>query len=175
MNAYSTQWSGLTSPARTSSRRSQRSRLMVLPLVLGGSTVLGLPAAQAATSSIEQVTVYQGLASVTRSLPITGSGEQTIIFSCLSPYMDKDSLSVQAVGNVNIGEISIEELTGEQAAQCQYQGDAKVQTQQATLASINAELEAARLAKAYLQNLTKATQVNTASTIASNARDIEAQ
>ena len=175
MNAYSTEWSGLKAPARTSSRRSQRSRLMVLPLVLGGSTVLGLPVAQAATSSIEQVTVYQGLASVTRSLPITGSGEQTVIFSCLSPYMDKDSLSVQAVGNVNVGEISIEELTGEQAAQCQYQGDAKVQTQQNTLASINAELEAARLAKAYLQNLTTVTQLNTEGTIANNTRDIETQ
>ncbi|GAA0805191.1 mucoidy inhibitor MuiA [Psychrobacter piscatorii] len=148
---------------------------MVLPLVLGGSTVLGLPVAQAATSSIEQVTVYQGLASVTRALPITGSGEQTVIFSCLSPYMDKDSLSVQAVGNVNIGEISIEELTGEQAIQCQYQGDAKVQTQQNTLASINAELEAARLAKAYLQNLATVTQLNTEGTIANNTRDIETQ
>ncbi|WP_201600227.1 DUF4139 domain-containing protein [Psychrobacter piscatorii] len=175
MNAYRTQWSGLTAHARTSSRRSQRSRLMVLPLVLGGSTVLGLPVAQAATSSIEQVTVYQGLASVTRALPITGSGEQTVIFSCLSPYMDKDSLSVQAVGNVNIGEISIEELTGEQAIQCQYQGDAKVQTQQNTLASINAELEAARLAKAYLQNLATVTQLNTEGTIANNTRDIETQ
>ncbi len=172
MNAYSTEWSGLTAPARTSSRRSQ---LMVLPLVLGGSTVLGLPVAQAATSSIEQVTVYQGLASVTRSLPITGNGEQTVIFSCLSPYMDKDSLSVQAVGNVNVGEINIEELTGEQAAQCQYQGDAKVQAQQNTLASINAELEAARLAKAYLQNLTAVTQLNTEGTIANNTRDIETQ
>lgn len=175
MNAYLTEWSGLTAPARASSRRSQRSRLMVLPLVLGGSTVLGLPVAQAATSSIEQVTVYQGLASVTRALPITGSGEQIVIFSCLSPYIDKDSLSVQAVGNVNIGEISIEELTGEQAIQCQYQGDAEVQTQQNTLASINAELEAARLAKAYLQNLTTVTQLNTEGTIANNTRDIETQ
>ncbi|MCG3879757.1 DUF4139 domain-containing protein [Psychrobacter sp. Ps6] len=175
MNAYLTEWSGLTAPARTSSWRSQRSRLMVLPLVLGGSTVLGLPVAQAATSSIEQVTVYQGLASVTRSLPITGSGEQIVIFSCLSPYIDKDSLSVQAVGNVSIGEISIEELTGEQAIQCQYQGDAEVQTQQNTLASINAELEAARLAKAYLQNLTTVTQLNTEGTIANNTRDIETQ
>ncbi|WP_186474955.1 mucoidy inhibitor MuiA family protein [Psychrobacter sp. KCTC 72983] len=175
MNAYSTQWSGLTAHARTAAPRPNRARFIVLPFVLGGSTVLGLPVAQAATSSIEQVIVYQGLASVTRSLPITGSGEQTVVFSCLSPYMDKESLSVQAVGNVNIGEISIEELTGEQAIQCQYQGDAEVQTQQNTLASINAELEAARLAKTYLQNLTKATQVNTEGTIASNARDIEAQ
>ncbi|WP_420229718.1 DUF4139 domain-containing protein [Psychrobacter sp. ER1] len=154
---------------------NQMTRFAILPFVLGSSGILGLSSAQAATSSVEQVTIYQGLASVTRALPITGSGEQTVVFSCLSPYMDKESLSVQATGSVNVGEVSIEELTGEQAAQCQYQGDAKVQTQQNTLANINAELEAARLAKAYLQNLTKATQVNTDSTIANNARDIETQ
>ena len=154
---------------------NQITRFAILPFVLSSSAILGLSSAQAATSSVEQVTIYQGLASVTRALPVTGSGEQTVVFSCLSPYMDKESLSVQATGSVNIGEVSIEELTGEQAAQCQYQGDAKVQTQQNTLANINAELEAARLAKAYLQNLTKATQVNTDSTIANNARDIETQ
>ena len=154
---------------------NQMTRFAILPFVLGSSGILGLSSAQAATSSVEQVTIYQGLASVTRALPVTGSGEQTVVFSCLSPYMDKESLSVQATGSVNVGEVSIEELTGEQAAQCQYQGDAKVQTQQNTLANINAELEAARLAKAYLQNLTKATQVNTDSTIANNARDIETQ
>lgn len=154
---------------------NQMTRFAILPFVLNSSAILGLSSAQAATSSFEQVTIYQGLASVTRALPIKGSGEQTVVFSCLSPYMDKESLSVQAMDNVNVGEVSIEELIGEQAAQCQYQGDAKVQTQQNTLANINAELEAARLAKAYLQNLTKATQVNTDSTIANNARDIETQ
>ena len=153
----------------------QMTKTAAMPLVFLSTAAFGLSSAQAAVSVVENVTIYQGLASVTRALPITGSGEQTVVFSCLSPQMDKESLSVQAVGNVNVGEISIEELTGEQAAQCQYQGDAKVQTQQNTLANINAELEAARLAKAYLQNLTKATQVNTDSTIANNARDIESQ
>ena len=86
--------------------------MLALPLVFGGSAILGLSSAQAAISSIEQVTVYQGLASVTRALPITGSGEQTVVFSCLSPYIDKESLSVQSMGNVNIGEINIEELAG---------------------------------------------------------------
>ena len=104
---------------------------------------------QAATSSIEQITIYQGLASVTRALPISGSGEQTVVFSCLSPAIEPDSISVQALGNVNIGEVSIQTLSGEQAAQCQYQGAANVQTQQNTLADISAELEAARLTKAY--------------------------
>lgn len=153
----------------------QMTKTAAMPLIFLSTAAFGLSSAQAAVSVVENVTIYQGLASVTRALPVAGNGEQTVVFSCLSPQMDKESLSVQAVGNVNVGEISIEELTGEQAAQCQYQGDAKVQTQQSTLANINAELEAARLAKAYLQNLTKATQVNTDSTIANNARDIETQ
>jgi uncharacterized protein (TIGR02231 family) len=175
MNAQLTDSSVSTGHGSVLPPLNQITRFAILPFVLGSSAVLGLSSAQAATSSVEQVTIYQGLASVTRALPIKGSGEQTVVFSCLSPYMDKESLSVQATGSVNIGEVSIEELTGEQAAQCQYQGDAKVQTQQNTLANINAELEAARLAKAYLQNLTKATQVNTDSTIANSARDIETQ
>jgi uncharacterized protein (TIGR02231 family) len=147
----------------------------LLPAALLTVTIFSLPSAQAATSSIEQVTIYQGLASVTRALPITGAGEQTLVFSCLSPFIDQDSLSVQALAGVNIGEVSIETLSGEQAAQCQYQGDAKVQTQQNTLADINAELEAAKLAKAYLQNLTKVTQISIDGTVANNARDLEAQ
>ena len=175
MNAQLTESSVSTGHGSVLPPLNQITRFAILPFVLSSSAILGLSSAQAATSSVEQVTIYQGLASVTRALPVTGSGEQTVVFSCLSPYMDKESLSVQATGSVNVGEVSIEELTGEQAAQCQYQGDAKVQTQQNTLANINAELEAARLAKAYLQNLTKATQVNTDSTIANNARDIETQ
>ncbi|AMT98131.1 MULTISPECIES: DUF4139 domain-containing protein [Psychrobacter] len=173
MKARPILWSLSTYDVCALSPLSLMSRCFVLPLVFGGSAILGLSSAQAAISSIEQVTVYQGLASVTRALPITGSGEQTVVFSCLSPYIDKESLSVQSMGNVNIGEVSIQELAGEQATQCQYRGNAKAQ--QNTLASINAELEAARLAKAYLQNLTIVTQVNMDGTIANNARDIETQ
>ncbi len=173
MNARPTLWSVSTYDIGALSPLSLMNKCFVLPLVFGGSIILGLSSAQAAISSIEQVTVYQGLASVTRALPLTGNGEQTVVFSCLSPYLDKESLSVQSMDNVNIGEISIEELAGEQAAQCQYQGNAKAQ--QNTLASINAELEAARLAKAYLQNLTIVTQVNMDGTIANNASDIETQ
>lgn len=131
--------------------------------------------AQAAQSTIEQVTIYQGLASVTRSLPMTGSGEQTLVFSCLSPDIDKESLSVQALGGVNIGEVSIQDLSGEQATQCQYQGNANVRTQQSTLADINAELEAAYLTKTYLQNLAKVTQISMDGTLANNVRDLQAE
>ncbi len=159
---------------------SHNIKLKILPLsllcaVTSGLTVFVPVAAQAANSNIEKITIYQGLASVTRALPISGTGEQTLVFSCLSPAIQPDSISVQALGNVNIGEVSIETLSGEQAAQCQYQGDANVQTQQNNLADISAELEAARLTKAYLQNLTKVTQISTDGTLANNARDLETQ
>jgi len=170
----------LTAPVFSDQNYSKKPSKFVLkqfmiPISLVSLAALSVSPAQAAMSSVEQVTIYQGLASVTRTLPISGTGEQTLIFSCLSPSIDQDSVSVQALGNVNVGEVSIETLSGEQAAQCQYQGDAKVQTQQATLADITAELEAARLAKAYLQNLTKVTQISTDGTLANNARDLETQ
>lgn len=140
------------------------------------------PAAQAAMSNIDQVTIYQGLASVTRSLPInaanasaSANGEQILVFSCLSPNIDADSISVQAGEGVNVGEIAIETLSGEQAALCQYQTDSKVQSQQQTLTDITSDLQAAKLSQAYLQNLTKASQVNIDGSIAKNAQDIEAQ
>ena len=152
-----------------------RLSISLLCTVASGLSFFVPVTAQAATSSIEQITIYQGLASVTRALPISGTGEQTLIFSCLSPAIEPDSISVQALGNVNIGEVSIQTLSGEQAAQCQYQGAANVQTQQNNLADISAELEAARLTKAYLQNLTKVTQITTAGTLANNARDLETQ
>ena len=154
------------------------STLSVLGVVASGLTLWVPISAQAAMSNIENITIYQGLASVTRTLPISGSGEQTLVFSCLSPTIEPDSISVQALGNVNVGEVSIETLSAEQASQCQYgqyQGDAKVQNQKNNLADISAELEAARLTKAYLQNLTKVTQINTAGTLANNARDLETQ
>ena len=150
------------------------STLSLLGVVASGVALWVPIGAQAAMSNIENITIYQGLASVTRTLPISGSGEQTLIFSCLSPTIEPDSISVQALGN-DVGEVSIETLSAEQAAQCQYQGDAKVQSQQNNLADISAELEAARLTKAYLQNLTKVTQINTTATLANNARDLETQ
>lgn len=161
-------------PTSTSSMIFTFAKLSSAMGVVAGIAMTSM-SVQATQSTIEQVTIYQGLASVTRSLPIAGSGEQTLVFSCLSPSIDKESLSVQASGNVNIGEVSIQDLSGEQAKQCQYQGDAKVQTQQDNVASITAELEAAYLTKSYLQNLTKVTQVSIDGTLANNVRDLEAQ
>jgi len=166
-------------PYRSNKAVLTQQRLGTIPSSAFALTALSLLlppiSAQAVESGIEQITIYQGLASVTRTLPVAGSGEQTLVFSCLSPYLDQNSLSVQALGDVNVGEVSIETLSGEQAQLCQYQGDAQVQTQQNNLASIKADLEAARLAKAYLQNMTKVNQISVEGTLASNARELETQ
>ncbi|WP_240990537.1 DUF4140 domain-containing protein [Psychrobacter submarinus] len=106
-------------PYRSNRAVLTQQRLGTIPSSIFALTALSLLlppiSAQAAESGIEQITIYQGLASVTRTLPIAGSGEQTLVFSCLSPYLDQDSLSVQALGDVNVGEVSIETLSGEQA------------------------------------------------------------
>mgnify|MGYP005995251765 FL=1 len=83
MNAQLTDSPVSTDHGSVLSPLNQMTRFAILPFVLGSSAVLGLSSAQAATSSVEQVTIYQGLASVTRALPIKGSGEQTVVFSCL--------------------------------------------------------------------------------------------
>ncbi|WP_227687939.1 DUF4139 domain-containing protein [Psychrobacter immobilis] len=175
MPAYLFKLSMLTESNHCKKLNEPRLKKSIVSLGLFSFAALNVMTAQAAISNIEKITVYQGLASVTRTLPINGSGEQTLVFSCLSPSIDKDSISVQAADKVNVGEVSIESLSGEQAAQCRYQGEAKVQVQQNSLAYITAELEAARLAKAYLQNLTKVTQMNTDGSVANQARDIETQ
>ncbi len=136
--------------------------------------------AQAAISDIEQVTIYQGMASVTRSLPFNTSnslnnGEQLLVFSCLSPNIEADSISVQAPDAISIGEVSVEQLSGDQAKLCQYQGDKAVRQYSDVLEDIKAQLDAAQLAKAYLDNLTKAVQVQVEGTISSQTADLEQQ
>ena len=79
------------------------SKLSLLGVVASGLALWVPMNAQAAMSNIDNITIYQGLASVTRSLPINGNGEQTLVFSCLSPTIDPESISVQALGNVNVG------------------------------------------------------------------------
>ena len=158
---------------------SYSSKPMAALSLLSSALLVGV-SAQATVSNIDQVTIYQGLASVTRSLPISMSnnsaaGEQILVFSCLSPNIDADSISVQAPKDVNIGEVTIETLSGEQASQCQYQSDAKVRVQQASLTEIEAELDAAKLAKSYLQNLTKVAQINVNGRVGESANDLEAQ
>lgn len=128
----------------------------VLPLSCAIAALSYGQASHAEVSQISAVTVYQGMASVTRALPVTATGEQMVVFSCLSPRIDPDSISVQAGTGVNLGEVSIQKLTGEQAKQCRFQGAANIQTQQQQLADIDAEINGATMALNYLNNLSSA-------------------
>ena len=80
----------LTTAVDVQSPNLQRNRLSLSLLCIVASTFsFFVPmTGQAATSSIEKITIYQGLASVTRALPISGTGEQTLVFSCLSPAIE---------------------------------------------------------------------------------------
>ncbi|WP_019672698.1 DUF4139 domain-containing protein [Psychrobacter lutiphocae] len=151
--------------------------------MLATSTAFGLImthlSAHANISQIEEVTIYQGLASVTRSLPIhtngSKNGEQVLLFSCLSPKIDDNSISVQASPGINIGEISIRRVSGEQANLCCYQDDSNARDYQDKLDNINAELEATKLTQAYLTHLTKASNINIEGGIGKQANELQTQ
>ncbi len=71
------QWlkaAALTDQQRSVQLQSSRriSKKMLAPLSLFSLAAFSVTPIYAANSSIEQVTIYQGLASVTRTLPISG-------------------------------------------------------------------------------------------------------
>lgn len=124
-------------------------------------------------SQINQITIYQGKASVQRSLPIQAIGEQQIVFDCLSGKIDKDSIQVNAPQGVNIGEINVQTLTNEQAKLCQQQGNENLANTQSQLDAVNAKIKSNELTLKYLTNLGNATSINIAGTIDNSAKSLQ--
>lgn len=137
------------------------------PMSILVASMLGLSANTAmanvnssTASKITGVTIYQGTASVQRQLPISGSGEQHLVFGCLSGKIESNSIQVSASPSVNIGEVTVQTLEGDEAKICQQQGNATLKNTQAKLDAVLAKLDAAKTSLAYLKNLSKAEQVN---------------
>lgn len=124
------------------------------------------------TSQIKQITIYQGKALVEREMPVTGNGEQQVVFGCLSGNVDQNSIQINAPSNVNVGEINVQTLSGEQAKLCQRQGNQNLGQTQDSLDSINAKITAQEATLAYLQNFGKTAQLNNTGNIRESANHI---
>ena len=124
------------------------------------------------TSTIKNITIYQGKASVERELTAAGGGEQQLVFTCLSGNIDQNSIQVFAPAGVNIGETNVQTLSGEQAKLCQRQGNQNLGQTQDSLDSINAKITAQEASLAYLQNFGKTTQLNNTGNIKDAANQI---
>lgn len=123
-------------------------------------------------SQIKQVTIYQGKAAVERELPVTGGGEQQVVFGCLSGNVDQNSIQINAPSPVNVGEINVQTLSGEQAKLCQRQGNQAIGQTQDSLDSINAKIIAQEATLAYLQNFGKTQQLNNTGNIKTSASEL---
>ncbi len=60
-------------------------------------------------SVVRSVTVYQGRAMISREATLTlKAGEHSIVFTNLSPYLDRDSLQLRGTGEAVLGECAFE-------------------------------------------------------------------
>ncbi len=162
----------LTSPLTTPLSKLTKA-LTVIALMNTCSVYANTQMGSMSTSNIKAVTIYQGTASVQRQLPISKTGEQPLIFSCLSEKIKKDSIRVNAPKNVQIGELTVQTLTGEDAKLCQNQGNQSLQQIQAEMDKLQAKLTATETSLSYLQNIGKNAHLNNPSNIANTSSSIK--
>ena len=113
-------------------------RMMTLPVVLLLSVVTAV--AQKHTARIERVTVYTRGALVQRSQAVQlGSGEQTITFTGMSPYLDSRSLQVRATGRLTVLGVSQHTARPDSAAHA-----ARLHQAEAALAAVDRRLQQVR-------------------------------
>ena len=110
----------------------------------------------AATARIEQVTVYPGLAQVSRSAPVA-AGARELVLDCLSPSFDMASLRVEADAGIRLGPVSARTRPRTEVAECSSSPlDARIRSLEDRLAALQAENGGHELALGYLRSMTAA-------------------
>ena len=105
-----------------------------------------------ASSSITQVKVYPGSATVERVVRVP-AGARSITVRCLSPQLDAQSLQVQADASVRIGETSIKVRERDLDKQCTTPRDDQVREAEDKVAVTKAETDSLQLAVSYLNTV----------------------
>ena len=105
-----------------------------------------------ASSSITQVKVYPGSATVERVVRVP-AGARSITVRCLSPQLDAQSLQVQADASVRIGETSIKVQERDLDKQCTMPLDDQVREAEDKVAVTKAETDSLQLAVSYLNTV----------------------
>ncbi len=110
--------------------------------------------AHAATNSvITEVTVFPGVAQVTRQASLL-AGSHALTFDCLPAGIRQQALSVEAGAGVQVGEISVERIDAKQAPHCLISPlDADIERLEDELAMLESERQGLDLSVAYLRGL----------------------
>ena len=124
----------------------------------GALLALGCTAAQAqlqtqasGASRMDRVTLYQGSATVERTLALA-AGAREAVFICLPAALDPQSLQAQGDG-VRVGEVRLDSSERALVPECASAQDAHIRSVEDELARVNAATNALQLSDSYLKTV----------------------
>lgn len=103
------------------------------------------------SSRMERVTLYQGSATVERTLALA-AGAREAVFSCLPATLEPQSLQAQGDG-VRVGEVRVDTSERALVPECASAQDAGIRSVEDALARVNAALGALQLSDSYLKTV----------------------
>lgn len=110
-----------------------------------------------AASRIDKVTLYQGSATVERTLRVP-AGAREAQFVCLPAALDAQSLQVSGDAGLRIGELRVQTTERALAPACASPLDAKIRGIEDELASVSAAASALNLVDSYLKTVAGSAQ-----------------
>ena len=130
-------------------------------------------AADAAASRIDKVTLYQGSATVERTLRVP-AGAHEAQFVCLPAALDAQSLQVSGDAGLRIGELRVQTTERALAAECASPLDAKISGLQDEIANVAAATSALQLVDSYLHTVAGSAPADGAKAAPASASQIQA-
>ncbi|BAN22040.1 DUF4139 domain-containing protein [Caballeronia insecticola] len=149
-------------------------KLKRLAMILGAPALAGFlvcPEASAALSSISNVTLYPGGATVERQISIP-VGSTRIEVSCLPTSFDPQSLRLIAPPGMQLGDYRVDDGASE-AACTSTARDRRAQELQARLIALNARAQAVELSVAYLKRVSEDSTGSRGSSLLDVSRQLE--
>jgi uncharacterized protein (TIGR02231 family) len=132
---------------------ARKGKIATAIAMIAANTALTTAAHAVTDSTITDVTVFPGVAQVTRQTSLN-AGSQALTFDCLPASINQQALSVEAGAGVQVGEISVERLSAKQAPHCLRSPlDSDIERLEDELAMLEAEKQGLDLSVAYLRGL----------------------
>ncbi len=157
-------------PCHSTSRFAALCTAMLLACVASG---VQAQAPDPAASRIDKVTLYQGSATVERTLRVP-AGAREAQFACLPAALDAQSLQVSGDAGLRIGELRVQTTERALASTCASPLEAKIRSLQDELANVAAAASALKLVDRYLQTVASGTAAESSKAVPAGATQIQA-
>lgn len=142
-------------------------------LLASAATGVQAQTAESAASRIDKVTLYQGSATVERTLRVP-AGAREAQFVCLPAGLDAQSLQVSGDAGLRIGELRVQTTERAMAPACASPLDAKIRSLQDDLANVAAAASALQLVDSYLKTVAGSAPTEGGKSVPASAAQIQA-